>query len=130
MRRIILLLVLLAAYAGTAWRGVVGELVRRGQFDPFLPLARAVEHRVEEQRYAEALPLARDLQHAYPAEPQISYWLARIHLGLHETAPEIDAWEEYMRLSAAPGEACPSLAEAYQRSGRGADALRAYERCA
>jgi tetratricopeptide (TPR) repeat protein len=129
-RRTFVLLALFAVYLATALRGVVGELARRGRFDPFLPLARTVERRVEEGRFAEALPMAADLDRTYPREPQIAFWLARIHFGLHDTAREIDAWESYMRDSPAPGEACPALPEAYERAGRGDDGLRAYERCA
>jgi hypothetical protein len=52
VRRTIRLVILLAAYLATALRGVAGELARRGRFDPFLLIARAVEERVEEQRFA------------------------------------------------------------------------------
>ncbi len=130
VRRTILLVALLAVYLATALRGVVGELARRGQFDPFLPLARAVEQRVEEQRFSEALPLATDLRRTYPREPQLAYWLARIQQGLHDTPREIEAWEDYVRLSTDPADACSALPDAYDRIGRASDALRAYQHCA
>ena len=121
---------LLAAYVAVALRGWAGDLWRRGQFDPFLPLSRTVEQRVGERRFAEALPLASDLQRLYPREPLIAYWLGRIHHGLDNAQAEAKAWEEYVRLSPTPGEACPALPEAYTRVGRSPDALTAYERCA
>lgn len=113
-----------------ALSGWAGDLWRRGQFDPFLPLARTVEQRVGEGRFAEALSLAGDLQRTYPGEPLIAHWLGRIHHGLDNAQAEASAWEQYVRLSPTPGEACPALPEAYARLGRGGDALTAYERCA
>jgi len=125
----VILVVLLGAYLASGFRGIVSDVARRGEFDPFLPAARAIEHRIGEGRFAEALPLAIDLRRIYPREPQIALWIARIHHGLNDAAHEAAAWEAYVGLSPAPAEACPALPEAYARSGRGAEALPAYERC-
>src|SRR5262249_54310402 len=113
-----LLVLALAGYAAVGLRGPAGSWLRQNHFDPFLPVARALELRVEEGRFAEALPLARGLRQQYPHEPLIAYWLARIHLGLHDTSAEIEAWNAYQRDSSTPEEACPALPEALARAGR------------
>ena len=121
---------LLCAYGALAFRGVARDALRRGAFDPLLPLGRAVEERIGERRFAEALPVALELQHAYPAEPQVVFWLARIHHGLHSSSEEAEAWERYVAISPSPAEACPAMPEAYARLGQMARALSSYERCA
>ena len=130
MRRTFLLVLLLAIYLASHVRSLVGGVARRGEFDPFLPAARALEQRIGEGRFADALPLARELERTYPRDAQVFFWLARVHRGLNDSASEIIAWERYVTLSAAPEEACPALAEAYARVGRPAESLQAYERCA
>lgn len=130
MRRTLLLVVLLALYLASGMRPVVGDLLRRGAFDPFLPAARALDLRIAEGRLAEALPLAIDLDRAYPREAQIAMWLARVHHGLKDAPSEAAAWERYVDISAAPEEACPALPEAYAQAGRPSESLQAYERCA
>ena len=130
MCRALLLAALLAAYVAAGLRSAAGELVRAGRYDPFLPAARALEHRVEEGRFAEALPLALDLARAFPSEPEVAFSLARVHHGLHDAAAEAAAWEQYVTLSSTPGEACPALPEAYAAAGRADDARAASARCA
>jgi tetratricopeptide (TPR) repeat protein len=129
-RRTLLLLFLLAVYLAPTVRSMAGEFFRRGAFDPFLPAARALEQRIGEGRFADALPLARELERTYPGDAQVAFWLARVHQGLNDSGSEAAAWERYITLSAAPEEACPSLPEAYARAGRLAESLQAYERCA
>ena len=130
MRRTFLLVVLLALYLAAPVRSLVGGIVRRGEFDPFLPAARALEQRIGEGRFADALPLAHELDRIYPHDGTVAFWLARVHHGLNDSVSEAVAWERYMTLSAAPEEACPAVAEAYTQAGRPAESLRAYERCA
>ena len=130
MRRTLLLTVLLCAYGALAFRGTARHLIRRGAFDPLLPLARSVEHRIGDQRFAEALPVALELQRAYPTEALVVYWLAQIHHGLNDAAAEADAWERYVAISPARAEACPALPESYARLRRDDDALSSFERCA
>lgn len=129
MPRALVLVVLLAAYLMAGLRPVAGDLARRGRFDPFLPTARALEHRVEENRFADALPMALELRRAYPDEPEIALQLARIHRGLRDASGEAAAWERYVSLSPAPAEACPALPDAYVRAGRPAEARDAAARC-
>lgn len=130
MRRTFLLILLLAIYLASPVRSLVGGVVRRGAFDPFLPAARALEQRIGEGRFADALPLAHELERTYPRDEQVAFWLAGVHHGLNDSSSEAVAWERYMTLSAAPEEACPGLPEAYARAGKPAESLQAYERCA
>ncbi|HEV3140334.1 MAG TPA: tetratricopeptide repeat protein [Vicinamibacterales bacterium] len=130
MRRTLLLIALLAAYAWTALHGIVIDALQRNRFDPFLPLARRLEQRIEEQRYADALPIALDLEKTYPSEPLVAYWIGRIRNGLGDRAAEAAAWERYVSISSTPAEACPALPEAYASIGKTGAALDAYTRCA
>jgi len=130
MSRTLLLAGLVAAYLTAGLWGRIGELLTPNRFDPFLPLARSVELRVGERRFAEARPLADSLARAYPDQPLVAFWRARIQHGLGNASGEALAWEDYIRMSSAPAEACPAIAEAYAAAGRTADALRGYERCA
>jgi len=113
VRRTFLLVLLLAIYLASHVRSLVGGVLRRGEFDPFLPAARALEQRVGEGRFADALPLARELERTYPRDAQVAFWRARVHHGLNDSRSEAAAWERYIALSSAPEEACPALAEAY-----------------
>ena len=130
VRRTLLLVVLLLIYGVFAFRGVLRGVVHRGAFDPLQPLARTVETRIGEQRFAEAMPVALELQQAYPNEALIAYWLAEIHHGLDHPAAEAEMWERYMSLSPAPAEACPALPMAYATLHRKDQALTSFERCA
>jgi tetratricopeptide (TPR) repeat protein len=130
VKRTLLLVALLLVYAAFAFRGAVRGILQRGAFDPLLPFGRTVELSIGDKRFGEALPAALELQQAYPTEPLVAYWLARIHHGLEHPAAEAEAWERYMALSPAPAEACPSLPLAYTRLRRIDLALATYERCA
>jgi tetratricopeptide (TPR) repeat protein len=130
VKRTLLLLSLLAAYAWTALQGVVLDAVHRHRFDPFLPLARRLEQRVEERRFGDALPLALELERSYPDEPLIQYWIGRIQNGLGDRRAESAAWERYVSVSSTPEEACPAWPEALAATGRADAALTAYTRCA
>ncbi len=129
MRRTVLLAALLLAYAWTALHGIVVDALQR-KFDPFLPLARRLELQVEEKRFVDALPMALDLERAYPSEPMIAYWIGRIRNGLGDRPAEAAAWEHYIAISSTPSEACPALPEAYEATGQGDRALDAYASCA
>jgi tetratricopeptide (TPR) repeat protein len=119
---------LLALYV-IVWRG--GEpagSAPRG-FDPFEPRARVLAQRLGAAEYQDALPLARELEHSFPADPELLLALARIWHGLRNAAQEVEAWERYVRVSPTPAEACPALAEAYQSMKDDDRAVEAYERC-
>ena len=129
VRRTLLLVGLLALYLASGLRPVIGERLKRGGFDPFLPAARVLEQRIADGRFSEALPLAIDLDRAYPREPQIAFWLARVHHGLKDPASEAAEWERYVETSPAPADACPAWPEAYARASQPTESLHAYERC-
>ncbi len=122
-------MLLLAVYAAVLGRTAAARLVRAGGFDPLAPQAAAVETLVVAKRFAQALPLAVQLQQAYPREPLVAYWLARIHHGLNRPAEEADAWEAYVRLSSEPLDACPAWPDAYRRSARPDLEREAAHRC-
>jgi tetratricopeptide (TPR) repeat protein len=111
---------------------LVGPRVGRtggATLDPVAPRARDVETTLEAGRFSDALPLALDLARAYPREPLVRYWLARIYRGLSRFDDEARAWEAFVEMSPAPQLACPSLAEAYDRLGQHERALLDLERC-
>jgi Flp pilus assembly protein TadD len=129
LRRSAILSVLLAGYA-TLFVQLPGWGGRSGSFDPLSPRGRQVEQGIETGQFAEALPVALDLQRASPREPLLAYWLAEIYRGLDRAGDEAQAWESYVALAVAPEAACPALGEAYARLGEHTTSLRAYERCA
>ncbi|HMD36016.1 MAG TPA: tetratricopeptide repeat protein [Vicinamibacterales bacterium] len=130
MKRTLLLAALLLAYAWTGLQGFVLGALHRNRFDPFLPLARRLEQRVEERRFADALPIALELEKTYPEEPLVAYWIGRIRNGLGDRAAEAAAWERYVAISPTPEEACPAWPEAIAATRGAADALDAFARCA
>ena len=77
MRRFTLAL-LLAGYAL-----LFLQLPSRGRepraFDPLEPRGREVERAIEAGDFERALPIAQELDGAYPDDPVITYWLAEIH---------------------------------------------------
>jgi Flp pilus assembly protein TadD len=99
-------------------------------FEPLGARGREAETAIEEQRFADALPIVRDLAAEHASDPVIAYWLAEIHRGLGHVDDEAKAWEHVFELTASADFACPSLPEAYTRAGDRERALRAYERCA
>ena len=128
MRRLIIAL-LFIGYAAVFVR--LPSLDRAGRpFDALDPRGREVERAIEEKRFAEALPIARDLRRAHAADPIVVYWLAEIYRGLGQAADESAAWERVLQLTGLADAACPALPESYARAGERARAVDAYERCA
>jgi tetratricopeptide (TPR) repeat protein len=126
-RGTLVLVGLLVVYAA-----VLGGWGRAGS-SPFEPLAsrpHAIEQLIVAGRYSEALPQIRELHDRYPREWLVAMWLARAHHGLGHWRDEAGAWEQFVKLSPAPEEACPALPQAYERLGSQPLALDAYERCA
>jgi tetratricopeptide (TPR) repeat protein len=128
MNRTPLLLTLLAVFVGVIVRLAGGSGVDRS-LDALAPQSRSVERAIGERRFADALPVALELQRAYEDESLIAYWLATIYHGLDRPRDEVAAWERYIRLSSAPAEACPNIADALERLGERARALEQYQRC-
>jgi tetratricopeptide (TPR) repeat protein len=128
MRRVLLLIVVLAAYAAVL--GYARGLGTPAAFDPLAPRPHAIERLIVAQRYAEALPLAIALRDNYPSEPIVAFWVATASSGLERWQAAADGWEAFVRISPAPASACPSLPQAYERLGAAERALDAYTRCA
>jgi predicted Zn-dependent protease len=128
VRRLILA-ILFASYAAVFVRLPSVGAGGRG-FDPLGPRGREVERAIEEKRFADALPIARELQSAHGADPVIAFWVAEILGGLGQSAEEAQAWERVLSLTGKADAACPALPDAYAKSGERGRALDAYERCA
>jgi tetratricopeptide (TPR) repeat protein len=128
MARTALLLTLLTTYLAVVVR-LAGPTVGERHLDALAPQPRSVEQAIGERRFADALPVALELQRTHEDEPLVAYWLATIFHGLDRPRDEVAAWETYIRLSSAPAEACPAIADAYQRLGDRARALELYRRC-
>ena len=127
MRRVAFALLLLAC----AWVFLRPSFARGDlQFDPLDARGREVERAIEEQRFADALPIATDLQSAHPADPVIAFWLAEIEDGLGRFAAAGDRWARVLDLTHEVDAACPAMPEAYAHAGLSSQALKAYERCA
>jgi hypothetical protein len=129
MSRSTLLVALLAAYVAAFLPGAV-RTFGGASFDPLQPRPRAVEELIVAKRFADALPLAKELRGAFPNEPLPAYWLARINAGLQKPRAEADAWDAYVALSQAPADACPAWPRALARANLPERAAAATERCA
>jgi tetratricopeptide (TPR) repeat protein len=113
-----------------AFEGLPGQGGDAERIEPLHSQARAVEQAIAERRFAEALPIAAELESAYPRDAIAPFWLAAIYRGLERPADEAAAWERFVSLSATRDVACPALPHAYSRAGNEHDALRALVRCA
>jgi tetratricopeptide (TPR) repeat protein len=128
----LLWLCLTSLYVWTLARpaGIGASLFAASGFEPMAPRSRAVERAIGERRFRDALPIVDSLQRSYPNHPLPAYLAALTFRGLDRPAEEAAAWEDYLRSSAHPVDACPHIAEAYERSGDGSRALTALTRCA
>jgi tetratricopeptide (TPR) repeat protein len=76
-----------------------------------------------------ALGPTRALVERFPTQQVYSDRLARIYFHLNKPADEAAAWEQFVKSSSTPEDACPALPQAYRRAGDRAAALQAFERC-
>jgi tetratricopeptide (TPR) repeat protein len=81
------------------------------------------------RRYSDALEPTRRLTERLPSQPIYFDRLARIEHELGQFREEAGAWEGVFRTSPTPVDACPMIAEAYEKSSDAARAIGAYERC-
>ena len=130
MTRTLVLAAVCAAYAAVLMPPSTWRLTGASPFDPLSPRPREIEELIVAGRFADALPIAVELQRAYPEEALVAYWLAAINRGLARPDAEAAAWEVYVRRSHAPAEACPAWPDAYTRLGQLDRARAAAERCA
>lgn len=91
--------------------------------------ARAATALVRAERWADALAPTQALAAQYPASHIYAEQLAVIHHHLRRDADEAHAWEQFIRTSPTPSEACPQIGEAYRRMNATARAVDAFDRC-
>ncbi len=127
MARFLLFAALLSGYCAAFAH--LGPPRRGPHFDPLDRQGRQIELAIEAGQFDEALPVARALRTTYPASLDVLYWLGETYRGLGRVADEIEAWREYARVSASPGDVCPALPLALARAGDPAGALREFEAC-
>jgi hypothetical protein len=108
--RAALLLALLLAYAAVMVRPVLVAGTAHG-LDALAPESRYVERAIGEQRFADALPVALALRRAHDREPLAAYWLAIIYRGLGRASDARAAWDDFERLSGAPGPSAATNAD-------------------
>jgi tetratricopeptide (TPR) repeat protein len=112
-----------------AFAGVPGRSGDAERIEPLRSQARAVEQAIAARRFSQALPIALELESAYPTDALAPYWLAAIYRGLDRPADEASAWERFVSLSATREVVCPQMPDAYVRAGNAQEALRALVRC-
>lgn len=84
---------------------------------------------LRDNRYAEALVPLEELTLLQPRN-HVYWWQRALVLGaLHRPQQEVDALEQFVKLSALPDEACPQLGFLYRELGQPAEALDAFRRC-
>src|SRR5262249_39331167 len=85
--------------------------------------------KIRENRYEEALNLTEKLHKAYQHNHMYVEQLATLYHGLERYKEEAASWEEYIKFSPCPAEACPHLGEAYRKQGLIKETLDACQRC-
>ncbi len=80
-------------------------------------------------RYGDALAPTLVLTRAFPGNHIYAEQLAVIYHHLDRPKDEAEAWEQFVRTSPAPFEACPQIVEAYRRQGLIPAAVDAANRC-
>ena len=80
-------------------------------------------------RWEDALAPTRALVERFPSQQVYSDRLARIYYGLGRSADEAAAWEQFVKTSPTPEDACPAIGHAYLRAGDRQASVRAFERC-
>jgi len=98
--------------------------------DMLAPRGRSVELALAEGRFEDARVLAEELRRTFPEDPFPWYLLATIHRASAHLEAESAAWDEYMRRSETPVEACPDVGLAYEQRGESDQALDRFRRCA
>jgi tetratricopeptide (TPR) repeat protein len=79
--------------------------------------------------WEKALAPTRALVDHFPTQQVYSDRLARIYFNLSKPVEEAAAWEQFVRSSSTPEDACPAIGQAYLRAGKRDASLNAFERC-
>ena len=80
-------------------------------------------------QFKEALEPALKLYNSYPENPVYLKLLADIYNRLYRYREEAAMWEQFMQHAPLPWEGCPQIGKAYEKQGKSAQALQAFERC-
>jgi tetratricopeptide (TPR) repeat protein len=80
-------------------------------------------------KYEDALPEVLKLHETYPGNHIYIEMLAEINDRLGRYQQESEYWEQYFDRAPNPVTACPQIGRSYQKQGRGAEALGAFQRC-
>ncbi|MGK2858524.1 MAG: tetratricopeptide repeat protein [Thermoanaerobaculia bacterium] len=92
-------------------------------------LFEASRKKVEEKDWIAAATLSRQLVARDPENHVYLKQLATTLRPLGRYSEEAESWERFMKVAPNPAQACPTIAEAWQKAGRPDRALLAYERC-
>jgi tetratricopeptide (TPR) repeat protein len=131
LARLAVALILLAAYSLTLFGSRTATPAAAPLVDP--AISRDIEISREAfsaRHYGDALEPTKRLTERLPSQAIYFDTLARIHHELGRFQEEARAWEGVFRTSPTPVDACPMIADAYDRSGDAVRTLDAYERCA
>lgn len=80
-------------------------------------------------KYEDALPEVMKLHEAYPGNHIYIEMLAEISDRLGHYQQESEYWEQYFDRAPNPVTACPQIGQSYQKQGKQAEALAAFQRC-
>jgi tetratricopeptide (TPR) repeat protein len=80
-------------------------------------------------KYEDALPGVLKLHETYPGNHIYIEMLADINDRLGNYQKEAEYWEQYFDRAPNPITACPQIGKAYQKMGKEAEALGAFQRC-
>jgi hypothetical protein len=102
--------VLVAAYAVVLFGA---DRAGPARLDPVGPAARQIELALADGRFADALPMALDVQRAHMSEPLVAYWLALIYRGLGRPDDEALAWDAFAATAGDSQAICAIIMAAY-----------------
>src|SRR5579864_2257229 len=83
----------------------------------------------KQAKYEDALPDVLKLHETYPGNHIYIEMLAEINDRLGRYQQESEYWEQYFDRAPNPITACPQIGQSYQKQGKGAEALGAFQRC-
>lgn len=112
-----------------AWVLVPGAAPPRGEDAVVEGWIRASRDHFAAGKWGLALTPTQALVDRFPTQQVYSDRLARIYFHLDKPVEEAAAWEQFVKSSSTPEDACPALAQAYVRAGDRAQSMKAFERC-
>jgi predicted Zn-dependent protease len=91
--------------------------------------SRRADKLIAARRFADALPIALDIQRQHPDDSGAFRRLARVYAGLGRPADEAVAWERLLAVAPATQDVCVRLSTVYQRLDRPVNVVSTAERC-